>query len=439
MAGPAPQPASSSMSDPHPIPLPCPGAMASHWALDPSVVFLNHGSFGATPRSVLSHQRAIQDELEAEPVRFIVERLDGLMDEARAALARFIGADEAGLVFVPNASHGVATTLRHIEPTLKPGDELLAAGHEYLACMNQLRALASRTGARVVVARLGVPIDGPDHAADAVLREVTPRTRLLLISHVTSPTATVLPVERLVRELEPRGVACLVDGAHAPGFLADPTGRAASIGVDALGASYYTGNCHKWICSPKGSAFLHVRADRREGLRPLVLSNNAEAPKPGRHHLHTEFDYVGTADPSAWLSVPAAIETMGAMDGGGWAGLIRANDDLARRGADLLRSRLGLEATAPASMRGAMASLVIPAEPDPDRAARLASRPTRYADALQDRLLQRWRIQVPVWSLSLPAGRVRLLRISAQRHNSLDQYEHLARALEEELAIERRA
>jgi isopenicillin-N epimerase len=390
------------------------------WALDPGVVFLNHGSFGACPVAVLETQRAWRDRMEAEPVAFLARELEGHLDAARAVLAAFVGADPAGLAFVPNATSGVNAVLGSLR--FAPGDELLTTDHEYNATVNAMRRAAERYGATVVVAPVPFPIAGPEEAVAAVLAEVTPRTRLAVISHVTSPTALVLPIERLVAELSARGVETLVDGAHAPGMV--------PLALDALGAAWYTGNAHKWLCAPKGAAFLWTRADRRAETRPLVTSHGANDPRTDRSRYHLEFDWTGTADPTAWLAIPAAIETVGAMDPAGWPGVMAANRALAIAARDVLATALGVEPPAPDPMLGAMAALPVPW---------LAGRPDADGDALGAALLAAG-FEVPVTAFPVPAARpgdatgraaptAHLVRVSAQRYDVLGEYEALATAI----------
>lgn len=399
--------------------LPAPSPLADRWAIDPEIVYLNHGSFGACPREVLGVQSAHRARMEREAVRFFVEDYDGLFDASRGALAAFVRASPQDVVFVPNATTGVTTALANLEPALKPGDEILVNDHEYPGCLSNVRRTAARTGATVVSVALPFPVKGTAQTEELILSRVTTRTRVALLSHITSPTALVLPVERLVPELERRGVTVILDGAHA-------IGQIPGLDVPRLGASYYTANCHKWLCAPKGAALLWVRPDRQEGFRPLVLSNFADRPKPGRKHLLTEFDYLGTGDPTAYMTVGDAIRVVGAMVGGGWDEVIRRNTALALRGRDILCRALGVAPPVPDAMLGSMASIPLPAPPAPRPAA-------PYHDALQVELIRRHRIQVPVWS----GGGSRLIRISAQLYNAVEQYDYLARALREELDRER--
>jgi isopenicillin-N epimerase len=410
--------------------LPRPSDLDKNWTLDPEVVFLNHGSFGACPRAVLEAQSDLRARMEREPIRFFIELAESLMDTARADLAAFVKCRGEDLVFVPNATIAVATVLMNLEPSLKPGDELLMTGHEYPACMNSMRRTEQRTGTKAVSAPLPFPVNSPDEIVAAVMAKVTPKTKVLLISHVTSPSGLILPLERLIPDLEKRGIACIIDGAHAPGFVA-------SLDVGKLGASFYTANCHKWICSPKGSAFLYIREDRQKipgGFRPLALSNNAEKPRPGRKHLLTEFDYVGTNDLTPFMSIPAAIKTMGSLVPGGWPEVMKQNRDLVLKGRAHLCRVLNVEAPAPESMIGNTSTIFLPPH-DANRTARLLARPSKYHDALQDVLVGKHRIQVPLWSVA--GDPRRLFRISAQLYNSMEQYEYLGGAIKEELEAEK--
>ncbi len=385
--------------------------MREAWPLDPAVTFLNHGSFGACPKAVLAYQAELRARLEAEPVRFFMRELPPLHEAALAALGRFVGARPEDLGAVTNATTAVNAVVRSLD--FAPGDELLTTSHAYNACTNVLRYAAERTGAKVVVAQVPFPLEAPAQVLETVLAAVTPRTRFALVDHVTSPTGLVFPAADLVRALEGRGVPTMLDGAHAPGMV--------ELDLDALGASFATGNLHKWVCAPKGCGYLHVRADRRAQVRPLVISHGANSPRVDRSRFRLEFDWQGTSDPTAWLSVPRALEVVGALVPGGWPEVRARNRALALEGRRLLLTALGVPAPAPEAMLGSMAAVVLP---------RPATGPgalpgTNELDPLQEALFHRHAIEVPVFTF----GAHRCLRVSAHLHNRLEDYQKLARAL----------
>ena len=391
--------------------------LADRWALDPDVIFLNHGSFGACPRSVMDAQRALREEMEANPVEFLARRLDDRLAAARAASGAFVGADPDDLVFVPNATAGIATVLASVG--IGPGDELLATDHEYNAALNALRAAAADAGARVVVARIPLPVAGPDVVVERLLASVTPRTRLVLLSHVTSPTGLVFPVERLVPLLEAHGVAVLVDGAHAPGMV--------PLQLAALGASWYVANLHKWCCAPKGAAFVHVRRDRQATARPLAVSHSANDPRPTPSPFVRAFDWTGTLDPTPYLVAPIALAELARMVDGGWPAVMARNRALAIGARDVLLGALGGSALAPAEMLGAMAAVELPAADGPAQVSPVDE------DPLQVSLRERAGIEVPLvaWPRDPRPGdrRWRLVRVSCHLHNDLPDYVALADAL----------
>jgi isopenicillin-N epimerase len=380
--------------------------------LDPKVTFLNHGSFGACPIPVLAHQNELRERLEREPVAFMVRDLEPLLDKARAALAKFVGAKPNDLVFVPNATSGVNAVLRSL--SFKRGDEILVTDHEYNACRNVVHFVAERSQAKVVVARIPFPLADENQIVDPILERVSSRTRLALVDHVSSQTALVFPIDRIVRELESRGVAVLVDAAHAPGMV--------PLNLTKLGASYYTGNCHKWMCAPKGAALLHVRADRQAQIRPTVISHGANSPRRDRSRFLIEFGWAGTWDPTAMLSVPFAIEFMRSLLPGGWPEIMRRNRALALAGRRLLFEALKTELPCPDAMIGSIASI-----PIPDGRSVKPPKTPLYLDPLQEQLFARHRLEVPI--IPWPAPPKRLLRISAQLYNSLRDYERLRGAL----------
>lgn len=382
------------------------------WMLDPAVEFLNHGSFGSCPRQVLDFQRELRERLEREPVQFMVRELEGLMGEAREALGSFVGAHPEDLVFVPNATTAVNSVLRSLP--LRRGDELLVTDHEYNACRNALDFAAHRAGARVVVVPIPFPLAGESVICEAVLERVTGRTRLALLDHVTSQTGLIFPMKRLITGLAEHGVDTLVDGAHAPGMV--------PLNLRELGAAYYTGNCHKWMCAPKGAAFLHVRKDRQTQIRPLTISHGANSPRTDRSRFQLEFGWMGTSDPTACLSVPEALRFMESLLPGGWPDVMQRNRTLALASREILCQALTLEPPCPAGQIASLASI-----PLPDSTNDKPPLSALYTDPLQEHLRTEFGIEVPI--IPWPAPPKRLLRISAQLYNSLPQYQKLAHVL----------
>ena len=383
--------------------------LRKHWDLDPNVTHLNHGSFGAAPRAVLDYQFAMQRRLEENPMRFFSRDLPGLLDEARLALAAFIGAEPEQLAFVPNASAGINAVLRSLE--FGPGDELLVTSHGYGAAASAAAYVAERSGATLVTADVPATPHSIHEVRDTILTAVTQRTRLALIDHVTSSTALVFPLAAIVGDLAGRGIPTLVDGAHAPGMM--------DLDLRAIGAAYYTGNCHKWMCAPKGAGLLYVEdPEAATALVPVVVGWGRTSRPIGRSQFHADFDWVGTADPSAYLSVPKAIEVMGGLLPGGWAELRTHNQELVLAARRILCERLEVSAPVPAAMVGSMAIV-----PLPDAAVPPAP---LEPDPLQTRLAERG-FEVPI--TYGPAPTRRWLRISAQAYNAVDDYERLADAL----------
>ncbi|MEN6451842.1 MAG: aminotransferase class V-fold PLP-dependent enzyme [Thermoguttaceae bacterium] len=391
---------------------------ADAWLLDHAVTFLNHGSFGACPLDVLDRQQEIRREMEREPVDFLARRMTPLLDESRETLAELIDADPADVVFVHNATAGVNAVLRSLK--FRPGDEILVTAHDYNACRNVARYVAAQTGAVIVEVPLPLPIDSPEQVVDAVLSRTTPRTRLAILDHITSPTALVFPIGKLVAELNGRGIDTLVDGAHAPGM--------APLSMRRIGAAYYTGNCHKWLCAPKGAGFLYVRRDRQADIQPPIISHGWNRSRAGHSPFQDAFDWPGTLDPSAWLCVGEAIRFLGRLMPGGLPALMERNHALAMLGRQTLCRRLGVTPVGQEAMLGSMAAVILP---DHLSARFLRGQSSNTLDnaALHDELHDRYKIEAPTYCW--PVAPQLMLRISAQAYNHAAQYERLADALEE--------
>jgi isopenicillin-N epimerase len=368
---------------------------ASAWPLDPGLAYLNHGGFGAAPVRVLAAQRALRDEMERNPTGFFLRTLPGLLDGVRAQVAAFLGADAEGLVFVENATAGVQTVIS--QSRLGPGDEVVTTDHCYPAVLAQLRRAAEATGALLRIAAVPLTADSRAAVADAVLAPLGARTRLLVVDHVASCSGLVFPVGEIAAEGRRQGVPVLIDGAHAAGLL--------PVDLARIGADFWVGNLHKWVCAPKASAALHAAPRWRETLRPLVASLRVtDGYRPA-------FDWTGTRDPTALLAVPAALAFFAQA---GWPAVRQRNNDLARRGAELVARRIGTSPPVADGLAAAMRLVPLPAP--------LAEAEAR---ALEGRLLDEHGVVVPVTYL----GGWRWLRVSAQLYNTLNDYERLAGAL----------
>jgi isopenicillin-N epimerase len=343
--------------------------------------------------------------MEREPVDFLSTTLAARLQSVRAVLAAFLGADEADLVFVANATAGVNAVLQSL--ALESGDELLLTNHTYAACRKAVDFVAARSGAHVVVAHLPFPVRSDEQIVAAVLTCVSPQTRLALLDHVTSPTALVMPLARLVRELQERDVDTLVDGAHAPGMV--------PIALSELGAAYYTGNAHKWLCAPKGAAFLHVRRDRQHCIHPSVISHGHP------NGFQAEFEWTGTVDPTPWLCIADSLRYLGGLLPGGWPELMARNQQLVTSARDLLLDALCIEPPCPQSMLGSMASIPLPAPSTGSPASALDFVGLHHW--FRERSVETWLYPQPML----------LLRLSAQLYNSMPQYERLAALLREAL------
>ena len=398
-----------------------------HWALDPTLTFLNHGSYGACLHEVLAAQTAIRTRTERDPVRFYKVEMEGIFDEVRRSLGQFCNCPANCIAPAMNATVALATIFYNyfINHPVKPGDEILVTDHEYSSGVNELTRLAAQYGFRVVTAKIPFPINSPEQVTEAVVAAITPRTRLALISHVTTTTSLVFPIQTIVDEFNRRGIDVVVDGAHAPGQV--------EVDIAALNPTYYVGSLHKWFSSPKGTGFAYVRPDHQTNFRTLALSSRADKVRPERPLFLRDFDYMGTADYSSLMAIPATFAAMNGLIPGGWPAIRAHNHALVLKARQIVCDATGLTPPAPASMVASMASLILPPAP-----AHLASRRTIYDDPLQDILVDRHRLQVPIWPWNKHPT-LRIMRISAQVYNFANQFHTLATALNAELSSEQPA
>jgi isopenicillin-N epimerase len=373
------------------------GAAIRHeWGLDPDFLTVNHGSFGATPRVVLAEQDRWRRRMEAQPTRFFSLEVPGVLREAAAVLARFVGVEPDDVAFVPNATTGANAVLRSLR--FEPGDEILHVSHVYNAVRNTIGHLAGQAGASVVVAE--IPFPRPEAAAilKNIEQAIGKRTRIAVIDHITSPSGLVLPVEEIVRLCHAAGVPVLIDGAHGAGQVA--------LDLRALEVDWYVGTCHKWLCAPKGCGFLFARADRRADLHPVTISHGYGGG------FTAEFDWTGTMDPSAYLSLPVAIAFCERLGG---AALRERNRQLAAEAVSLLADALKTEVGARPEMAGSMGLVRLPISLDSKRSEAMKVR----------QALQAAGTDAPVH----PVGGTLWLRVSAYAYNEIGDYERLAKLL----------
>lgn len=379
-------------------------ALRAEFMLRPDVTFLNHGSFGACPRPVFETYQAWQRELEAQPVEFLGRRYPGLITEARRPVAAYVGADPQDIVFVPNATYGLNAIARALR--LQPGDEVLTSDHEYGAMDRTWRFMCARQGARYVRVPLPVPFGDAQEVVERIWAGVTERTRVLFLSHITSPTALILPVAALCARARAAGILTVIDGAHGPSQL--------DLDMAALGADFYVGNCHKWLCSPKSAAFLYARPAVQPLLEPLVVSWGWERDPPGDSPFLDWFEWSGTADPAAVLSVPAAIAYQ------------------QERGWEQVRADCRRLLAALAQAWHERTGLPLLSDPEAGWWSQMVSLPLPNDERItQAKLYEGFGVEAPlvVWN------GLRLLRVSCQGHNAPEDMVRLMAAVDELLTL----
>jgi isopenicillin-N epimerase len=368
---------------------------ASAWTLDRDLAYLNHGGFGGAPIAVQQAQQGWRDALERNPTGFLVRQLPDLIEDVRAKLAAFLGADPAGLVFTDNATTGMQTVIAQLK--LAAGDEVVTTDHAYVPVLAQLRKVAATTGAKIRIAHVPMTAAGPSDVTDAIMAETSGSTKYVVVDHVASCSGMVFPVDQIVAQCRPRGIGVVIDGAHATGQL--------PVDLDGLGADFWVGNLHKWLCAPKASAVLYAAPKWRDGLRPLVASHRYD------DGFQASFDWTGTYDPSSLLAASAALAFFEPV---GWPAVWEHNNDLARRGAELVAGRIGTAVPGAEGLTGAMRLIQLPqalGEFD--------------AREIERGLADEYKVVVPLTYL----GGWQWVRVSAQLYNTIDDYERLAAAL----------
>ncbi|MBK9926709.1 MAG: aminotransferase class V-fold PLP-dependent enzyme [Anaerolineales bacterium] len=372
-----------------------------HFLLDPNVIFLNHGSFGATPKSVFDAYQNWQLRLERQPVLFLGREIDALLKTSRQVLGEYLNADADDLAYIPNATHGVNIVAHSLQ--LQSGDEILTTDHEYGACDYAWNFICSKTGAKYIHQPIPLPVHSEEEIVNLFWQGVTSRTKVIYVSHITSPTALRMPVEQICQRAKSAGIITVVDAAHSPGQI--------PLDLQALGADIVFGNCHKWMLNAKGSAFLYVRRDLQHLIDPLIVSwgyNPTPETTTGSRFIDL-LQWTGTKDPAAALTVPAAIQFMQEHH---WDKVREECHNLLRQGIDQICNLTNLPP-------------LYPLESDLYGQMGIAPLPLSNLPVLKSRLYDEYKIEVPLvqWQDK------QFVRISVQGYNTQDDIDSLVSAL----------
>jgi isopenicillin-N epimerase len=372
----------------------------NEWSLAEGLTYLNNGSFGPTPRAVSAARQRWIDEIESDPHDFLVRQLGPRLGEVRRRLAEFVGTSADNLALVENAT--VAMNIAAASVELKPGDEVLANDHEYGAVLRLWQRVCQRAGATLVVQPLAVPIERSGAVVDELFSAVTQRTRILVVSHISSPTAIVFPLEAICRRAGELGIITCVDGPHAVAMV--------DVQLDRLDCDYYTASCHKWLCAPLGTGFLYVHPRRQQAIEPALVSWGRTLEGDAAS-WRDEFNWIGTRDPSPFLAVPAAIDFLGKV---GLDGFRQRTHGLAAYARGQLASSLGATALVPDDPQwyGSMLSMRLP---------------EGEGEPLQRALWERYKIEIPIVSWQ----GMRLVRPSCHLYTRREDIDLLVKALEE--------
>lgn len=376
--------------------------------LDPDVVFLNHGSFGATPKAVFESYQDWQRRLERQPVKFLQREVSSYLKEARAALGTYLNVSGDDLIYVPNATFGVNVVARSLD--LTSGDEVLTCDQEYGACNNTWTYLSQQKGFSYKMQAIPLPVSSSSDILDAFWQGVTPQTKVIYLSHITSPTALILPIAEICKKARAAGIMTVIDGAHAPGQL--------GLDLRDIDADFYTGNCHKWLCSPKGAGFLYTKKDKQDLIEPLVLSWGwtRDAKESAGSNYLDYFEWLGTNDPAAYLAVPKAIDFQNQYD---WTSVRKNCHVLLQEALESIEALTGLPTIYPTNS-DLYCQLAVVALPD-----------IADADGFKNKLYEDYKIEVPLTEYNNKP----FIRISVQAYNTQEDLAALHDALKKMLAF----
>jgi len=378
---------------------------AEKWFLDKNCIFLNHGSFGACPIEVLEEYHTWQKRIEEQPVKFFMRTYREELHASKLTLSSFLDVASDDLVFVRNATEGINTVLHSIQ--WKQGDEIIITNHIYPACKNAVQFYSTKFGLQITEIQIPFPLQNTEEIITPILNAVKSNTRLLLLDHITSPTGLLFPIKEISKFLIDSNVLILIDGAHAPGAI--------SLNISDLGVDFYTGNCHKWMCAPKGAGFLWVHPDQQQNIYPLNISliNTLSDTFTER------FFWTGTQDPSAWLSIPSAISFLNQISQNDISSHILHIQNMNKRMRSIVCNMLDTPLPCPDDMITTMSAIPVKSDSSLPHHAIL--------DPMQDWLMQHYQIEVPI--INWPNSTKRLLRFSFFSYNTLAQYTTLAEAI----------
>jgi isopenicillin-N epimerase len=387
--------------------------LSKHWKLNENIVYLNHGSFGATPTVVLEKQHQLQLATEAEAIEFYIDKLPQLLQGSKAALGDFVSTSSNNLVFVQNTTTGVNMILNSL-PAQK-GDEWLTTSHGYGACVHAFKHYAAKNKCKVNIAAIPYPLQSDDEIMEAIEKSITPKTTLALIDYITSATAVIFPIAKIIALLHSKNIKVIVDAAHAPGMV--------DFSIDTLQPDFFVANCHKWICSPKGSAFIYVAPQHQQLVHPLVISHYNDMAEGTAAHWSNQFMWDGTHDYTPYIAVKDALAYMPTLINGGWDAVKKHNHQLVWQAANKIANALQVPLPAPENMVGSICNI-----PMPDGVAPALKFHSNVE--LKNTLFHKYQIEVPVFLF--PAAPQQWLRISTQLYNSMEQYDYLLDCLQAE-------